>query len=475
MMPPGIAKRPGEALGVLARSATARRCCHIAVRTCSGGTSSVRCTSGRWWMRGMRSRLIVIATGPDHSSRNMLEERGQRVLVVRRDDRVVDVDERGQRVEQHQLADERAHGDLLHRRAAAATSRLQSITSSRWFQCAAASWSSSLLAEPALALDREHAPRWSAARAVARSTVDRRERAADRARRAARRARRARDRARARCRRAGTRAASPRGSGGTSASRSRHRRRQLEQPIAQRAASSATDRAPSASASAACRRRAARAAGRRGRGSSRRVRGSDSACTRFGSISGSSANISVDHWRGVSSKMRIRSTSGERSRASIVARIRASTCSCAASHCSSTCAAPPSSPAGCRTARGREQRAHVLGTDRRRRRPSRRGLSAPAEPDLVLEPQPRAAQLVANVGRRRRCTARQPSAELDLKAQAVGIADDDVVTVAKLLPRDAAPHHVVDVRAVRRALIDRDEPALVDADPHVLAATRDGR
>ena len=77
------------------------------------------------------------------------------------------------------------------------------------------------------------------------------------------------------------------------------------------------------------------------------------ACTRFGSISGSSANISVDHWRGVSSNMRIRSTSGERTRASI-GRARSAPRRARASRAtaSSTCCAPASSAAAVVPARG---------------------------------------------------------------------------------------------------------------------------
>ena len=61
------------------------------------------------------------------------------------------------------------------------------------------------------------------------------------------------------------------------------------------------------------------------------------------------------------------------------------------------------------------------------------------------------------------------SAEPDLQAAAIGLADDDDVAVAELGTRDPATRDVVDVRAVRRALIDRDELALHDSDPHVLA------
>jgi len=56
-----------------------------------------------------------------------------------------------------------------------------------------------------------------------------------------------------------------------------------------------------------------------------------------------------------------------------------------------------------------------------------------------------------------------------LQAAAIGLADDDDVPVAELGTRDPAARDVVDVRAIRRALIDRDEPALIDSDPHVLA------
>ena len=42
--------------------------------------------------------------------------------------------------------------------------------------------------------------------------------------------------------------------------------------------------------------------------------------------------MSVDHWRGVSENVRIRSTSGERVFASTVARIRASQLRCASIH-----------------------------------------------------------------------------------------------------------------------------------------------
>src|SRR5690242_12942417 len=56
-------------------------------------------------------------------------------------------------------------------------------------------------------------------------------------------------------------------------------------------------------------------------------------------------------------------------------------------------------------------------------------------------------------------------AQLDHQAQAIRLADDHDVAVLQLGARDPAARDVVDVRPVRRALIDRDELAAVDADP----------
>ena len=327
MTPPGIANRADRLSASAAAATAARPAATAAVRTASGGTSSVRWTSGRWWMRGIRSRLIVIAIGPSHSSRSAPKNAGQLVAVAVAHDDVVDVGEHRDRVEQHQLADQRADRDGLLRPARVAASRLPSITQQALVPVRGGALEQQLLAEAALALDREH-DLGRAHRGGGALDRDRRELAAALAGRAARRARRARGRDRAACRRAGGPAGSPRGSGGTAASRRARRAR-------------AAGSAPAASSCDRSRAISERVCGRvvdelreqaavEAAARSDRARGSGRPATRFGSTSGSSANISVDHCRGVSSNTRIRSTSGERTPAASDAGSRASTsrCSC---------------------------------------------------------------------------------------------------------------------------------------------------
>ena len=468
MMPPGIANRPARPSASCAVSA-GTTCCHIAARTCSGGTSSVRWTSGRWWMRGMRSRLIVIATGPSHSSRNASKNAGHRVAIGVGDD--------ARRRRRRTPASRRAasaRGRARARRAAATASgccasRLLSITSSALVPVRRGELEQQLLAEAALALDREH----DLVRAQRRGRAldrDRRERAADRAgaqlgdlgelgieleRAAVEQVDEPRRGADA-C--------------GTSASRSAPRRARAAGSGA--AASSATDRAPSASASAACRRRAARAAGRRARGS-RIAREVAVAPARGSDRPRAAARTSASTTGAASARTR---GSGRRAasacRASIVARIRASVALVRREPLlEHLLRRRASSPPRRRAARRREQPADVARADDVSS-PSRPRPLAPAEPDLVLERAARRGAARRERGSRRPCMALlTPS--LTCRLRQSGSPTMTSSPSRSSCARDPAAHDVVDVRAVRRALIDRDEPALVHADPHVLADARE--